>query len=138
MKEKVEVEKSSGNIFRDLEIPDPEEHRAKCRLVFIIDDIITKRRLRRSKAAKILGIRKSELSDLLDGLFRDFSMTDLLSMLEKLNHEIEIVVHQKPVDPLPTEPPSQLLPTTYEKIPLPVLNDSIFVETPQIARFRAV
>ena len=102
--ERIEVEKSSGNIFRDLEIPDPEEHLAKCRLVFIIDDIITKRRLRRSKAAKILGIPKSELSDLLDGLFRDFSMTALFSMLEKLNHEIEIVVHQRSTDTLPTKP----------------------------------
>ena len=102
--EKIEVEKSSGNIFRDLEMPDPEEHLAKCRLVFIIDDIITKRRLRRSKAAKILGIRKSELSDLLDGLFRDFSMTALFSMLEKLNHEIEVIVHQRPADTLPTKP----------------------------------
>ena len=99
-----EVEKSSGNIFRDLEMPDPEEHLAKCRLVFIIDDIITKRQLRRSKAAKILGIRKSELSDLLDGLFRDFSMTALFSMLEKLNHEIEVVVHQRSADTLPTKP----------------------------------
>ena len=102
--EKIEVEKSSGNIFRDLEMPDPEEHLAKCRLVFIIDDIITKRQLRRSKAAKILGIRKSELSDLLDGLFRDFSMTALFSMLEKLNHEIEVVVHQRSADTLPTKP----------------------------------
>lgn len=102
--EKIEVEKSSGNIFRDLEMPDPEEHLAKCRLVFIIDDIITKRQLRRSKAAKILGIRKSELSDLLDGLFRDFSMTALFSMLEKLNHEIEVVVHQRSADTLSTKP----------------------------------
>ncbi len=101
--EKIEIEKSSGNIFRDLEIPDPEEHLAKCRLVFIIDNIITKRQLRRSRAAKILGIRKSELSDLLDGLFCDFSMTDLFSMLEKLNHEIEIVVHRRAVDTLPTK-----------------------------------
>ena len=101
--EKIEVEKSCGNIFRDLEMPDPEEHLAKCQLVFIIDNIITKRRLRRGKAAKILGIRKSELSDLLKGLFRDFSITDLLSMLEKLNHEIEIVVHQRYADILPTE-----------------------------------
>lgn len=101
--EKIEVEKSSGNVFRDLEIPDPEEHLAKCQLVFIIDRIIIKRRLRRGKAAKILGIRKSELFDLLDGLFRDFSMTDLLSMLEKLNHEIEIVVHRRAADTLPTK-----------------------------------
>ena len=103
-KEKIEYEVSSGNIFRDLEIPHPEEHLAKSDLVSIINRIITKRRLRRGKAAKILGIQKSELSDLLDGLFRGFSMTDLLSMLEKLNHEIEIVVHQRPADTLPTEP----------------------------------
>ena len=102
--EKIEYEIGSGNIFRDLEFPDPEEHLTKCRLVFIIDDIITKRRLRRGKAAKILGIRKSELSDLLDGLFRDFSMTDLLSMLEKLDHEIEIIIHQRSADTLPTKP----------------------------------
>ena len=102
-KEKIEIEKSSGNIFRDLEIPDPEEHLAKCRLVFIIEDIITKRRLRRSKAAKILGIRKSELSNLSKGLFRDFSITDLFSLLEKLNHEIEVVVHRS-TDTLPTKP----------------------------------
>ena len=102
--EKIEIEKSSGNIFRDLEIPAPEEHLAKCRLVFIIDNIITKRQLRRSRAAKILGIRKSELSDLLNGLFRDFSMTDLFLMLEKLNHEIEIVVHQRSADTPPTKP----------------------------------
>jgi len=102
--EKIEVEKSSGNIFRDLEIPNPEEHLAKCRLVFIIDDIITKRQLRRNKAAKILGIRKSELSNLSKGLFRDFSITDLFSMLEKLNHEIEVVVHQRSADTLPTKP----------------------------------
>lgn len=102
--EKIEYEVSSGNIFRDLEIPDPEEHLAKSYLVSIINRIITRQRLRRGKAAKILGIRKSELSDLLDGLFRDFSMTALLSMLEKLNHEIELVVHQRPADTLPTEP----------------------------------
>ena len=31
-------------------------------------------------------------------------MTALLSMLEKLNHEIEIIVHQRPPDTLPTKP----------------------------------
>ena len=48
--------------------------------------------------------KASELSDLLDGLFRDFSMTALFSMLEKLNHEIEVVVHQRSADTLPTKP----------------------------------
>ena len=31
-------------------------------------------------------------------------MTALFSMLEKLNHEIEVIVHQRPADTLPTKP----------------------------------
>lgn len=92
--EKIEYEVSSGNIFKDLEIPNPEEYLAKSQLVFIIDDIITKRRLRRGKAANILGISKSELSELLDGLFDDFSIECLFSLLRKLDLDIEIVIHK--------------------------------------------
>jgi predicted XRE-type DNA-binding protein len=94
-KEKIEYEISSGNIFKDLEIPNPEEYLAKSRLVFIINDVITERRLRRGKAAKILGISTSELSDLLDGLFDRFSVNYLLLLIRKLDLDIEIVLHKK-------------------------------------------
>ncbi len=96
--EKIEYEVSSGNIFKDLDIPNPEEYLAKSCLVFIIDDIITERRLRRGKAAKILNISKSELSNLLDGLFDGFSVDQLLSLLRKLDQDIEIVIHKKSAD----------------------------------------
>ena len=51
---------------------------------------------------RLLEFPYSELSDLLEGLFREFSITDLLSMLEKLNHEIEIIVHQRSANSFPT------------------------------------
>jgi predicted XRE-type DNA-binding protein len=97
-KKKIKYEISSGNIFKDLEIPNPEEYLAKFRLVFIINDIITERRLRRGKASKILGISKSELSNLLDGLFDDFSIDRLLVLLRKLDRDIEIVLCKKSAD----------------------------------------
>ena len=96
--EKIEYEVGSGNVFKDLGFPNPEERLAKARLVFIIDDLITERKLRRGKAAKILGIRKSELSKLLDGLFDDFSVGHLLLLLRKLDHDIEIVLHKESAD----------------------------------------
>ncbi|MDE0424911.1 MAG: XRE family transcriptional regulator [Candidatus Poribacteria bacterium] len=97
-KEKIKYEVGSGNVFKDLGLPEPEERLAKARLVFIIDDLITERCLRRGKAAKILGISKSELSDLLDGLFDDFSVDYLLLLLRRLDHDVEVVLHRKSAD----------------------------------------
>ena len=95
---KIEIEKGCGNVFKDLGLPNPEERLAKTRLVFIIDNIITERRLRLRKAAKILGISKSELSTLLKGRLVDFSVDYLLLLLRKLDPDVEIVLHKKPGD----------------------------------------
>ena len=42
--EKIEYEVGSGNVFKDLEIPNPEEYLAKARLALIIYDIITEKK----------------------------------------------------------------------------------------------
>ena len=39
--EKIEYEVGSGNVFKDLKVPNPEEYLAKARLALIIYDIIT-------------------------------------------------------------------------------------------------
>ena len=96
--EKIEIEKGSGNVFKDLGLPNPEERLAKAQLVFVIDDIITKRGLGPAKAAKILGISKSELSTLLKGRLVDFSVSQLLVLLRKLDRDIEIVLRKKSDD----------------------------------------
>jgi hypothetical protein len=45
--EKIEYEIGSGNVFKDLEISNPEEYLAKARLALIIYDIINERNLTR-------------------------------------------------------------------------------------------
>lgn len=55
-KEKIEVEKGSGNIFEDLEIPNPEEYLVKTRLALIIKGIITESGLKQREAAKYLTL----------------------------------------------------------------------------------
>ena len=52
-KEKIEYEVGSGNIYKDLGFPNPEEMQAKAHLVFKIQQTITERKLSLDKAAKI-------------------------------------------------------------------------------------
>ena len=101
--EKIEYEVGSGNVFKDLEIPNPEEYLAKVRLALIIYDIVTEKRLKHGKAAKQLGISKPEVTALLNGRLDDFSIKRLFALLRKLDRDIEIVVRERPADTPPAE-----------------------------------
>jgi predicted XRE-type DNA-binding protein len=63
-KQKIEYEDSSGNVFADLGLPNPEERLAKSRLASMIYDIIEERELTQVEAAKILGISQPKVSAL--------------------------------------------------------------------------
>lgn len=95
---KIEIEKGSGNVFKDLEVPNPEEYLAKARLALIINGIITKSGITGRKAAKMLDLNKSEFSALQDGLLDDFSIQQLFSLIRKLDCDIEIVVRGRPAN----------------------------------------
>ena len=82
--EKIEIQKGSGNIFKDLGISNPEEHLEKVHLAFIIEDCITENGLRVEEAARILNLSATKLSNLLDGLLDDFSIGDLTALITKL------------------------------------------------------
>ena len=82
--EELKYEIGSGNIFEDLEIPNPEEYLKKAHLAFIIEDCITESDLRLEEAAKILNLSTTELSALLDGLLDDFSVDELSSLIATL------------------------------------------------------
>lgn len=101
--EKIEYEIGSGNVFKDLEIPNPEEYLAKARLAGIIYDIIVERKLKHGKAAKQLDMSKSEITALLNGRLDDFSIERLFGLLRKLDRDIEIVVRERPEDTPPAE-----------------------------------
>ncbi len=102
-KENIEYEVGSGNVFKDLGLPNPEERLAKARLASIIYDIIEERRLTQAEAAKILGINQSKVSALINGRLKGFSIERLFSFLRKLDRDIEIVVRERPKGKSATE-----------------------------------
>ena len=92
----IEYEESSGNIFADIGLPNPEEHLAKAELAFQICQIIRARKLTQVKAAKLLDIKQPNVSALMKGHLDGFSAERLFRFLNKLDKSIEIVIRGKP------------------------------------------
>ena len=72
--DETKIERSSGNVFADLELPNAEPHLLKAELVTRIDEIISQRGLKQADAAKLLGLSQPDVSRLLRGSFREFSV----------------------------------------------------------------
>jgi len=82
----------SGNVFKDIGVPNAEEHLIKAQLVFKIDTILKKRGLKQVEAADLFGVRQHDVSKMLRGDFRQFSVERLLRFLVALDQDVEIVV----------------------------------------------
>jgi predicted XRE-type DNA-binding protein len=91
-KKNYDVEQSSGNIFADLGLANPEEALAKAQLVIEISKIIKKRKLTQVRVAKILKIAQPKVSLLLRGYLKSFSLERLLRFLNALGQDIHITI----------------------------------------------
>ena len=94
--EKIEVTPSCGNVFADIDLPDPELLLAKAKLSIKIERLIKERRLTQKQAATLMALTQPGLSDLLSGRLDDFALDHLFRCLDALGQEIEIVVRPKP------------------------------------------
>lgn len=90
MSEEIRFEKNSGNIFKDLGLPDADELFLKAKLGFEVFRIIEDRQLTQVQAAKILGVKQPEISRLKKGKFNHYSVERLLTFLNRLNRDVEI------------------------------------------------
>jgi len=84
-------EVGSGNLFADVGLPDAELHLLKAEIVNRIDDILRERGPPQA-AARIMGISKPDVSKILRGLFRGFSLERLLVLLAALGRDVTIDV----------------------------------------------
>ena len=96
MKKRVPVEASSGNVFADLGLANPEERLAKAGLAVRIAEAIQARRLTQTRAAHILRIDQPKISRLLRGQLSGFSAERLMHFLTLLGRDVEIQVKRAP------------------------------------------
>ncbi len=88
------VERGSGNVFADLGLPDADAHLVKAELVARIDDIVRARGITRAEAARLPGLSRPDMSRLLRGDFREYSLERLFRLLTTLGRDIDIVIRQ--------------------------------------------
>jgi len=86
---------SSGNIFADLGLPNPEDLLLRAQCVTAIDNAIREKKLTQAAAAKKLGIHQPDLSRLLGGQLRRYSLGRLLHFLIALDQDVTITVKSK-------------------------------------------
>jgi len=87
----------SGNIFADLGLPNAEEHQLNAALVVQLGRLIKERELSQVDAAKLLGVRQPDLSNILRGHYRGYSLARLMRMLTAFDQDVEITTrpHRK-------------------------------------------
>ena len=95
MREEIKVRVSSGNVFADMGLANPDELLVKAELVRQISNLIDAKSLTQSEAAKILGIDLPKVSALLNGKLSDFSTDRLFKFLNALGSDVEIRVIPK-------------------------------------------
>ncbi len=95
--EEIEITPSCGNVFGDLNLPDPELLLAKAKLCAKISKIVRERRLTQAKAAKLMGLTQPNVSEILGGRLDGFTLDRLFRCLDALDQEVEIIVRPKKV-----------------------------------------
>ena len=90
MKER--VTKSSGNVFLDLGFPPEEAAILQMRAEIMADlrKFITTKKLTQAKAADLLGVSQSRVSDLIRGKWEKFSLEMLIALATKAGMRISL------------------------------------------------
>ena len=81
-----------SNIFKVIGTPNADEHLVKAHLVYEIDRIMKERAMKQTEAADLFGVRQPDVSKMLRGEFRQFSVERLMHFLVALNQDVEIRV----------------------------------------------
>jgi predicted XRE-type DNA-binding protein len=96
MTAEIEHEVGGDNVFADVGLPNADEHLIKA--VYKIDTLMRERNLKQVEAARLFGVKQPDVSKMLRGDFRQFSVERLMRFLVALGQDVEIVVrpHRRP------------------------------------------
>lgn len=83
---------SSGNVFADLNVPNPDEELAKAKLALSIRQRIQALNLTQTVAAKRLGTDQAKVSQLVRGKVASFSLDRLIRFINALDMDVRITV----------------------------------------------
>lgn len=91
-KREIQFEKSSGNVFADLEIKNAEELQARAMIGSHIIRLLKEKHMKQRDLAELLGVKQAEISHLLNGHFSRFTTDKLLDFLKRMDQKVTIQI----------------------------------------------
>jgi predicted XRE-type DNA-binding protein len=88
----ITFETGSGNVFADIGLPDADDMLIKAHILVVLQRLIKAEKLTQVAAAKRLGIAQPDLSSLLRGRVRGYSIERLMRLLTRFGQDVEIVI----------------------------------------------
>lgn len=85
---------SSGNVFADLGVPNPEAELTKARLAEVVRRLIEANNLTQKEAAARMGTGQPKVSAIMGGKLTGFTADRLLEFIQRLECDVEITITQ--------------------------------------------
>ena len=92
----LELVHGSGNVFRDLGLPDPETSQLKAKLAAEIVKVLDGHPLTVRGAQELTGFAAADFSRVRQAKLKRFTVDRLLAMLDKLGQQVEVSVRVSP------------------------------------------
>lgn len=96
-----DTQESSGNVFTDLGLPNPEQELLKAKLIVQIFKLLKGLDLTQVQAAKLLGTTQAQVSALMNCKPTAMSVGRLMKFLTILGQDVEVRVHPMAARPGP-------------------------------------
>ena len=95
MKEKLEVVRGSGNVFRDFHYPSADVEQLKSILAAKVIGILDDRELSVRKAEEQTGVKASEFSRIRNAHLERFTVDRLMTIINRLHCRVDVKVSVK-------------------------------------------
>jgi len=100
----MELIHGSGNVFRDLGLPNSEVEQLKAILAAKIIGVLDGQELTVRRAHELTGFAAGDFSRVRQAKLSRFTVDRLMSMLDKLDQDVEVTVNVQPRHRIPTAP----------------------------------
>ncbi len=98
MKDETRFTRSSGNVFADMGVPNPDEHHAKAQIAVKIARLMSEQKMTQAEMASMLGVTQPQISALMRGRWEGISLEKLFRLLKVLDTDISITLTPKQGD----------------------------------------
>lgn len=95
--EEFEVERGSGNVFRDFEVPNADAEQLRTILAAQIIKTLDERKLTVREAESLTGIAAADFSRIRRANLHRFTIDRLMAILNRLNQQVEVTVVVRPL-----------------------------------------